>query len=167
MTMTNPNLNKYTDDEMLLMLKVLAGNRLERPHQRTITYDKYCPSGRTYVYRFGSIAEAIRKAGLDKMENYGSEIMMCVERYLNMVYSNVVAGCYINSVKYHFYVPSENMYIDIEPLYNNDEVSQEMAKFRYTNLIASKKDAKYHIVPTLLDGYMDSIIKFSEIVEEK
>lgn len=165
--MTNQSLNKYTDDEMLLMLKVLAGNRLERPHQRTITYDKYCPSGRTYVYRFGSIAEAIRKAGLDKMEHYGSEMTMCVEKYLNSVYDDVVAGCYINNVKYHFYVPSENMYIDIEPLYNNKEVSQEMAKFRYTNLIASKDNAKYYIVPALLDGYMGSVIKSSEIMEEK
>lgn len=66
--MTNTQ-KRYTDDELIALLRVLASDLNKRPTQREILKDSRMPTHHTYIKRFGSMKEALALADLDTLED--------------------------------------------------------------------------------------------------
>lgn len=60
---------RYTDDELIALLRVLASDLNKRPTQREILRDDRMPTHHTYIKRFGSMREAMVLADLYTLED--------------------------------------------------------------------------------------------------
>ena len=60
---------RYTDNELIALLRVLASDLNKRPTQREILKDSRMPTHHTYIKRFGSMKEAMVLADLDTLED--------------------------------------------------------------------------------------------------
>ena len=60
---------RYTDNELIALLRVLASDLNKRPTQREILKDSRMPTHHTYIKRFGSMKEAMVLADLDALED--------------------------------------------------------------------------------------------------
>lgn len=60
---------RYTDNELIALLRVLASDLNKRPTQREILKDNRMPTHHTYIKRFGSMKEAMVLADLDALED--------------------------------------------------------------------------------------------------
>lgn len=60
---------RYTDDELIALLRVLASDLNKRPTQREILRDDRMPTHHTYIKRFGSMKEAMILADLYTLED--------------------------------------------------------------------------------------------------
>ncbi|MFQ6009650.1 MAG: homing endonuclease associated repeat-containing protein [Candidatus Aenigmatarchaeota archaeon] len=69
----NVNKEYYSDQELLELLKKKAKELGRTPTQKEITADKSIPSSTTYRYRFGSLTNALKEAGLDRNREYYSK----------------------------------------------------------------------------------------------
>ena len=60
---------RYTDDELIALLRILASDLNKRPTQREILEDDRMPTHHTYIKRFGSMREAMILADLYTLED--------------------------------------------------------------------------------------------------
>ena len=60
---------RYTDSELVALLRVLASDLNKRPTQREVLKDNRMPTHHTYIKRFGSMREALALADLDTLED--------------------------------------------------------------------------------------------------
>jgi hypothetical protein len=68
MIMTAKSQRRYTDQELLTLLQILASDHSKRPTHRAILKDTRLPTHHTYIRRFGSLEEAFEKAGILMMD---------------------------------------------------------------------------------------------------
>lgn len=140
---------RYTDQELVAMLRILASDYNKRPTQRAILADERLPTHHTFNKRFGSILKALDVAGLkdlidnsimhdmarDVIEHFGDDII--VDEYAQI--GPIVVDFIIDG-------PKGKMAIDIVNMEGvNPQVEEEIRKMR-TALAIGNADMPYHIV---------------------
>lgn len=97
---------RYTDDELLYLLKLLSTDLVKKPTHREILNDVRLPTHHTYINRFESIDEALKKADIYNMEDR-SEWLNLIEEILVGIYGaeNVYRDFFFDeSMSFHFMI---------------------------------------------------------------
>lgn len=140
---------RYTDQELVAMLRILASDYNKRPTQRAILADERLPTHHTFNKRFGSVLKALDAAGLkdladnsamhdmarDVIEHFGDDII--IDEYAQI--GPIIVDFIIDG-------PKGKMVIDIVNMEGVDpRVEEEICKMRIA-LAIGNTNMPYHIV---------------------
>ena len=144
---------RYSDQELLDLLLIFCTDFNKQPSQRDILNDDRFPTHHTYIARFGSLKEAISRAGLCKIKNL-SALHDMVKDYLE------TAG-----VVFEEWYKSENVFFDflITKLdgttvivdivntmgYNNIAIVNRVLSYR--EICSNMRCDKYVVIKDILD----------------
>ena len=155
---------RYTNDELAILLRILATDYNRRPSQRAILKDDRLPTHHTYRKRFGSLQEALEFAGVEKYPQSGGNMHKIVKNMLRD------RGITIEGE----YVPCGLIYLDFVFRYNNKLYGIDIVEREYldehlfdsicTLRRASVEDSEDEIEYILISDTVDMINKANEIV---
>lgn len=159
--------NRYTNDELAILLRILATDYNRRPSQRTILKDDRLPTHHTYRKRFGSIQEALKFAGVDRYPLSGGDMHKIVKNMLRdrgIIIEGEYVPCGLVHLDFVFIYNNKRYGIDIiEREYLDEHLFNNICTLRHALANDSGGDIEY----ILISDTVDMINKIDEIVSGK
>lgn len=122
---------RYTDKELVTLLRIMASDYNRKPTQRAILDDDRLPTHHTFNKRFGGVNEALAAAGLaDLKESNLHETLRSVLEYYGIEYKEWVQVGPI-MVDFVAEIDGETHHIDVVQMIGTD-VQSEVALMRGT-----------------------------------
>lgn len=159
--MNNNTQKRYTDQELISLLQNLATDLGKRPTQREILYDDRMPTHHTYINRFGSIENAMIKAGINKLSDrsHAKEVFVEVlqEEFPNSI---IIPQTEEAILTYKLKNDDDEMYIDFINLTWDDdndhtETLEKVKEMRFSLFETTDKDInKYKPVESIKEIYL-------------